>query len=72
MQDGKLEFECVGLTNNGKFPLQHTGRGEDKSPEFNLKSSAGKRHLLKAIEPHIIQRGEIVVFLNNCFFITEP
>jgi len=55
MQDGKLEFECVGLTNNGKFPLQHTGRGEDKSPEFNL-----KRHLLKAIEPHIIQRGEIV------------
>jgi len=33
---------------------------EDKSPEFNLKSSAGKRHLLKAIEPHIIQRGEIV------------
>ncbi|HOP93659.1 MAG TPA: YbhB/YbcL family Raf kinase inhibitor-like protein [Acetivibrio thermocellus] len=152
MQNGKLEFECVGLTNNGKFPLQHTGRGEDKSPEFiihnlsskaktiaitlddiahpifgvynhwviwnipatnripggipagktvpslgnavqgisygrhryagpkpprgwqhaykftiyvldseiNLKSSARKRHLLKAIKPHIIQQGEIV------------
>ncbi|NLE93491.1 MAG: YbhB/YbcL family Raf kinase inhibitor-like protein [Chloroflexi bacterium] len=29
-----LEFECVGLTEGGKIPLQYTGRGEDKSPEF--------------------------------------
>lgn len=151
MQGSKLEFECIGLTNNGKFPLQYTGRGEDKSPEFiihnlspdaktiaiimddikhhifgifnhwviwnipasskipggipagktvsqlgnaiqgigygrhkyagpkpprgkqhaykftiyvldseiNLKSNARKRHLVKAIKPHIIQQGEI-------------
>jgi len=24
----QIRIECVGLTNNGKFPLQHTGRGK--------------------------------------------
>ena len=31
-----LKFECVGFTDGGKIPLQYTGRGEDKSPEFIL------------------------------------
>ncbi len=29
-----LEFTCVGLNDNGKFPAEYTGRGEDISPEF--------------------------------------
>ena len=29
-----LEFTCVGLNDNGKFPVEYTGRGEDISPEF--------------------------------------
>ncbi len=31
-----LNFECVGLENGEKFPIEYTGRGEDKSPEFIL------------------------------------
>lgn len=29
-----LEFICAGLNNNGKFPAEYTGRGDDISPEF--------------------------------------
>lgn len=29
-----LKFTCTGLNSNGKFPVEHTGRGEDVSPEF--------------------------------------
>ena len=29
-----LEFECLGIENGGIFPPEHTGRGEDSSPEF--------------------------------------
>ena len=29
-----LHFECLGLAEGGIFPIEHTGRGEDKSPEF--------------------------------------
>ena len=38
-----LEFTCTGLNDNGKFPVEHTGRGENISPEFiinNLSSDA--------------------------------
>ena len=28
-----LEFECVGMDNGGKFPIEYTGRGQDISPE---------------------------------------
>ena len=43
MNDAILEFTCIGIENNGKFPLENTGRGQDISPEFlikNLSSSA--------------------------------
>lgn len=29
-----LEFICASLNNNGKFPAEYTGRGDDISPEF--------------------------------------
>ena len=29
-----LEFTCTGIENGGKFPIEHTGRGRDVSPEF--------------------------------------
>lgn len=35
MQD-ILEFECVGLKDRKKFPIEYTGRGKDNSPEFIL------------------------------------
>lgn len=33
-----LEFECVGMDNGGKFPIEYTGRGQDISPEFVIKN----------------------------------
>lgn len=38
-----LLFECIGMKNEGKFPIENTGRGQDISPEFiinNLSSDA--------------------------------
>lgn len=38
-----LLFECIGMKNGGKFPIENTGRGQDISPEFiinNLSSDA--------------------------------
>ena len=29
-----LEFECVGIKNDGVFPVDNTGRGRDISPKF--------------------------------------
>ena len=29
-----LDFDCVGLKDNGIIPIENTGRGQDKSPEF--------------------------------------
>lgn len=37
-----LEFTCTGLNNNGKFPADYTGRGEDISPEFIIKNLSPK------------------------------
>lgn len=34
--DYELQIKCIGLENNGTFPLEYTGRGEDISPEFFL------------------------------------
>ncbi len=31
-----LNFEGVGLVNGERFPIEYTGRGEDKSPKFIL------------------------------------
>ncbi len=34
--DYELQIKCVGLENNGMFPIEYTGRGKDVSPEFIL------------------------------------
>ena len=33
-----LEFECIGMDNGGKFPMEYTGRGQNISPEFVMKN----------------------------------
>lgn len=33
-----LLFECVGMKNGDKFPIENTGRGRDISPEFIIKN----------------------------------
>ena len=33
-----LEFECMGINDNHKFDVKHTGRGDDISPEFVIKN----------------------------------
>ncbi len=33
-----LEFECVGIVDGGRFPIENTGRGQDLSPEFRIKN----------------------------------
>ena len=38
MNNTVLEFECVGMDNGGKFPIEYTGRGQDISPEFIIKN----------------------------------
>ncbi len=38
MNNAVLTFECVGMDDGGKFPLEHTGRGQDISPEFVIKN----------------------------------
>ena len=34
----QLRFTCPGLEDGGRFPIQYTGRGEDRSPEILLES----------------------------------
>lgn len=34
MKQYTLEFECVGMKNGDKFPIENTGRGKNLSPEF--------------------------------------
>ena len=38
MTHNMLEFECVGLNDGGIFPIEHTGRGTDLSPEFIIQN----------------------------------
>ena len=38
MNNDILEFKCIGMDNGGKFPIEHTGRGQDVSPEFVIKN----------------------------------
>lgn len=33
-----LLFECVGIKDKGKFPIENTGRGRDISPEFRIQN----------------------------------
>lgn len=33
-----LLFECAGMKNGDKFPIENTGRGQDVSPEFLIKN----------------------------------
>lgn len=34
MEEYALDFDCVGIEDGGKIPIENTGRGQDKSPEF--------------------------------------
>ncbi len=38
MNNTILEFECIGMDNGSKFPIEYTGRGQDISPEFVIKN----------------------------------
>ena len=40
MQRNILEFECIGIKNGDRFPIENTGRGENLSPEFVIKNLA--------------------------------
>ena len=46
MNDTILEFTCVGIENNGKFPLENTGRGQDISPGFLIKNLSSRAKTL--------------------------
>ena len=46
MNDTILEFTCIGIENNGKFPLENTGRGQDRSPEFLIKNLSSRAKTL--------------------------
>lgn len=38
MKKNTLEFECTGIQDGGRFPVENTGRGKDISPEFIIKN----------------------------------
>ncbi|MCI9423864.1 MAG: YbhB/YbcL family Raf kinase inhibitor-like protein [Dorea sp.] len=38
MEMNSLIFECSNMKNGEKFPVEHTGRGRDISPEFIIKN----------------------------------
>ena len=46
MNDTILEFTCIGKENNGKFPLENTGRGQDISPGFLIKNLSSRAKTL--------------------------
>lgn len=46
MNDTILEFTCIGIENNGKFPLENTRRGQDISPEFLIKNLSSRAKTL--------------------------
>lgn len=33
-----MDIRCIGIGSNGKFMPEHTGRGADRSPEFEIKN----------------------------------
>ena len=41
-----LEFTCIGIENNGKFPVEYTGRGQDISPGFLIKNLSSRAKTL--------------------------
>lgn len=42
MKKNHLEFECTGIKDGGKFPVENTGRGKDISPEFVIKNLSSR------------------------------
>ena len=46
MNNAILEFTCMDIENDGKFPLRNTGRGQDISPEFLIKNLSSKANTL--------------------------
>lgn len=49
MEQTLLVVECPAIKNGGKFPLIHTGRGDDVSPEFRLKNLTPESKTLAVI-----------------------
>ena len=41
-----LDFTCVGIEIDGKFPLENTGRGQDISPGFLIKNLSSRAKTL--------------------------
>ena len=41
-----LEFTCIGIDTDGKFPLENTGRGQDISPGFLIKNLSSRAKTL--------------------------
>ncbi len=46
MEMESLCFHCPGLEDGGRFPLDHTGRGKDLSPEIVLENLSPKARTL--------------------------
>lgn len=51
MENGTLDFVCIGIENGGRFPVEHTGRGRDSSPEFLIRNvSPGAKTMAVTLE----------------------
>jgi len=51
MKHNILEFECVGMKDGEKFPIENTGRGKNLSPKFIIKDlSSDAKTLIITLE----------------------
>jgi len=58
MTNEPLHVACAGIENGGKFPVENTGRGADRSPEFliqNLSPEARTLAITLEDQTHPIQ-----------------
>jgi hypothetical protein len=49
MNNTILEFECIGMVDGSKFPIEYTGRGKDILPEFVIKNLSANAKTLAVI-----------------------
>ena len=49
MNNDVLEFQCIGMVNGSRVPIEYTGRGQDISPEFLIKNLSPNAKTLAVI-----------------------
>ena len=68
MESYHLDFDCVGIDDGGIIPIENTGRGQDRSPEFliwNLSPNAATLAITLEDLTHPIRNFTHWIIWNN-------